>query len=315
MFTPGCAPPRRVTNGASDFFRESDEHLSSVMSVARHLNIPLEEYDSRIRTFIPGYEQMIEAAARCLLALDRPAQIIVDVGIGTGALAARAVQLTGTCAVTGIDVDGDILELARERLAAAGAAASFLQGSFLDVPLPQCDALVASLALHHVTPLERKQDLYARIAHALREGGLFVTADCFPSSDPLLAKTEHDAWRGHLRATYSEEETDGYFTAWALEDTYVPLEDELMMIRRAGLAPEVVWRLAPMAVIAARKACAPVSHSLRGATIGSTREARRAGMRAAPSTTIVTPPMARPKESGSAGLTPNSVVCSVRVSV
>ena len=42
------------------------------MSVASHLHIKLEEYDSRIRTFIPGYEDMLAAAAQSLAALDVP---------------------------------------------------------------------------------------------------------------------------------------------------------------------------------------------------------------------------------------------------
>ena len=57
------------------------------MSVASHLGISVREYDRRIRTFIPNYEEMLDEAAS---ALDPAAATIIDLGVGTGALSARA---------------------------------------------------------------------------------------------------------------------------------------------------------------------------------------------------------------------------------
>jgi ubiquinone/menaquinone biosynthesis C-methylase UbiE len=222
------------------------------VSVAAHLNIALDEYDARIRTFIPGYEDMLAAAARPLRVLAAPSPTIVDLGIGTGALAARCLGVVERGTLIGIDVDGAILDVARERLQHVGGDATFRQGSFVELPVPSCDAVVASLALHHVQDLSEKHALYRRIRVSLRPGGLLVTADCFPSTDAELARVEHAFWRAHLRQTSSDDETDGFFAGWAAEDRYVPLEQELAMLRDAGFAPEVVWRLAPMGVIAAR---------------------------------------------------------------
>ena len=224
------------------------------MSVGSHLQIRLEEYDSRIRTFIPGYEQMLASAAGALRALDTaPAPHIVDLGTGTGALAACCLRTLPGAFVTAIDEDGAILAMAEQRLAQLGAMASFVQSSFLDVALPSCNAIVASLALHHVRTVDRKRQLYRDCHAAIGTDGLLVSADCCPSADPALAALERATWRAHLRATYSDQETDGYFAAWAQEDVYVPLSHELALLRDAGFAPEVVWRQAPFAVIAGRR--------------------------------------------------------------
>jgi SAM-dependent methyltransferase len=224
------------------------------MSVGSHLQIRLDEYDSRIRTFIPAYEQMLAAAAGALNALQTTSTPhLVDLGTGTGALAACCLRTVPGASVTAVDEDGEILAMARERLAQLGAVASFLQCSFLDAALPSCDAIVASLALHHVRTADRKRQLYRDCHAALGTGGLLISADCCPSADEPLAALERAAWREHLRITYSDEETDRYFAAWAHEDVYVPLSQELALLRDAGFEPEVVWRQGPFAVVAARR--------------------------------------------------------------
>jgi ubiquinone/menaquinone biosynthesis C-methylase UbiE len=224
------------------------------MTVASHLNIRLDEYDARIRTFIPGYEQMLDAAVQALRALEVRNPVIVDLGTGTGALAARCISVRSDAKLIAVDEDPAILAMARQRLARDGAVASFLQCSFLDTQLPQADAIVASLALHHVRTVERKQQFYSQCRGALSRDGLFISADCFVSADARLAELERDAWRAHLQRSYSDADTEGYFAVWAMEDFYLPLTQELAMLRDAGFTPDVAWRIPPFAVVVARAA-------------------------------------------------------------
>ena len=221
------------------------------MAVAAHLHIRLEEYDQRIRTFVIGYEAMIAAAARTVATIAAEPLRLVDLGTGTGALALACVDERPTTSVTAIDEDAGILALAAERLKTS-AAPRFVEGSFTTVPLPEADAIVASLALHHVRTADEKRQLYARCRAALAPGGLFVTADCCPAADPELYTAQFDRWRAHLRLSYAPDEADGHLAAWAKEDVYFSLDEELAMLTSAGFAPEVVWRDGPMAVIAAR---------------------------------------------------------------
>src|SRR5438128_10592208 len=108
------------------------------VSVATHLGIRLTEYDQRIRTFIPHYEEMLDAAAA---AVGTGPRTIVDLGIGTGALAARCLTGARRASVIGIDADRDILSLAARRL---GTRARLTWGTFFRAPLPHADAIVAS---------------------------------------------------------------------------------------------------------------------------------------------------------------------------
>lgn len=213
------------------------------MSVATHLGIKLSEYDARIRTFIPDYEEMLDVAAEAI-----PAQVrtIVDLGIGTGALAARCSSKAKRARIVGIDVDAEIIKLAKRRL---GRRATFLSGSFLGTEIPPCDAVVASFALHHIPTHHTKNRLYDRIYAALAGDGLLVTVDCYPARQPDLARKQRQAWMAHLRNVYNKSEASKLLSSWSREDFYTPLESELELIRGSGFAAEVLWRKGAFAVL------------------------------------------------------------------
>ncbi|HKU22213.1 MAG TPA: class I SAM-dependent methyltransferase [Terriglobales bacterium] len=217
------------------------------MGVASHLGIQLAEYDLRIRTFIPNYEEMLDVAAS---AIPRRARSIVDLGTGTGALAERCLRRAPRACLLGIDADGEILKLAERRL---GSRARLLRRSFTRVSLPPCEAVVASFALHHIRSRSSKASLYRRIRAALRPGKIFISVDCQPAANRGLAREQHQQWKSHLLSSYSAKQAVALLASWAKEDTYVPLEAELDLLRRAGLKPEVLWRKGAFAVLLAMR--------------------------------------------------------------
>jgi tRNA (cmo5U34)-methyltransferase len=217
------------------------------MSVASHLGIDLKDYDSRIRTFIPHYEEMLDVGGA---AIPPRARTIVDLGMGTGALAARCLSTARTARAIGIDVDAEILALARRRL---GSRATFTTGSFLRAPLPPCDAVVASFSLHHVRTRAAKAALYSRIHSALRRGGIFVCVDSLPASNATVKRRQFEEWLGHLRRTYTTSRANAIFKSWSYEDVYTPLDVELELMRSAGFRVEILWRRGAFAVLRAMR--------------------------------------------------------------
>jgi SAM-dependent methyltransferase len=223
------------------------------MGVASHLGIRLDEYDARIRTFVPHYERMLEVVAETLGVLAGDAPTIVDLGIGTGALSARCIAVRPNAHLIGIDGDEGMLDAARVRLA-GHASIDLIRADFLDHPIPSCDAIVASIALHHIRTPDRKKAFYATCRDALRPGGLLLTADAFPGTQPKLAARHHEAWLEHLMLSYSRIEAEEYLRAWSGEDVYLPLEDEVAWLRETGFATDIVFREDGLAVLAAVKA-------------------------------------------------------------
>ncbi len=217
------------------------------MGVASHLGIRIEEYDARIRSFIPDYEEMLDVVAR---AIPAGARTIVDLGIGTGALAWRCAKVARRARIVGIDADAEMLMMARKRL---GPRADLICESFLRAPLPRCDAVVASLALHHIPTRREKNGLYRRIHAALRPGGRFITLDYHPSGDARLARHQRQAWIAHLHKAYSPSEARNLLAAWAREDFYTPLEVELELFERSSFKAHVLWRREGFAVVMGRR--------------------------------------------------------------
>jgi tRNA (cmo5U34)-methyltransferase len=216
-------------------------------SVATHLGITLSEYDRRIRSFIPHYDEMLDAA---VLPVDPNAGTVLDIGIGTGALAVRCLRVAPGAALVGIDADPAMIAIIQQRL---GGRASVICGDFRRVAFPRIDVAVSSLALHHVRTRPAKARLYRRIFRALSAGGVFVSADCCPADDHTVAALQERAWRAHLRQQYTSRETPSYFRSWQREDAYGSLNAEMQLFQAAGFRTEVIWRRGPFAVIAGHR--------------------------------------------------------------
>ena len=220
-------------------------------SVRTHLRLAIDAYDESIRKFIPGYEEGLTRAADEIAAI-RPG-LVLDLGAGTGALAEAVLEHERVGCVEAIDIDPEMLDKARIRLKRFGTRARLSQRSF-DVPLPECDGVAASLALHHVPTMERKLAIYRRIYRALRPDGIFVNADVTVSANPEERERTYRLWAAHLVSCgIDEKRAYQHFDEWAAEDTYFPLDDELAAMREAGFHAECVWRDRPNTLLAGRK--------------------------------------------------------------
>ena len=195
---------------------------------------------------------MLATGVELLAALAPPTAHVLDLGGGTGALSAAVLDGLPGARVTLLDVDAAMLDEARRRLAPFGERVEFREGSFLD-PLPAADAVVASLALHHVHDMDVKTDLYRAIRSALAPGGAFVNLDAAITEGARLNALTFDLWAARMgEHGIADAEARGHFAAWADEDRYFPLDEELAALWRAGFAEvDCLWRRGSSAVCCA----------------------------------------------------------------
>jgi ubiquinone/menaquinone biosynthesis C-methylase UbiE len=176
------------------------------MSVAEHLGIKTSEYDAQILTFIPFYDEILDNAASALDALDRPARVMVDLGTGSGALAARCLKRLKDARVIGIDSDAGMLAMARRRL---GRRLTTVVGNFETAPIPRCDVVTASFSLHHITTPAAKAKVFRKAYRALSPGGLLIDADCVTAVNSRLQRKDMAAWHAHLAPPTARPERPG----------------------------------------------------------------------------------------------------------
>jgi SAM-dependent methyltransferase len=123
-----------------------------------------------------GHLHFATAAAPGLLAILRgngvTSGLVVDLGCGSGLWA--GILTDAGYDVLGVDYSAAMIAMAKKR----APRATFRRGSYLDVPLPPCDAVTSVGECFNYlfdrdddAPLER---LFRRVYEALRPGGVFV---------------------------------------------------------------------------------------------------------------------------------------------
>ena len=204
--------------------------------MAGHLGVAADEYDRTIRTFIPDYEQMVSTIVHWLDGHVPPRGLVVDLGAGTGGLARAILDALPDVRVQLVDVDPNMLEVAAAR----------------------CEAHADRVELRHgavrgsVAALSRGRRV-ARAAprgHARREArALSRRPDCARARRPRRRRRLprlpgrggngeriYEDWYAHMeRNGISRPEAEAHFAAWAEEDFYVSLPDELALIGGRGL--------------------------------------------------------------------------------
>ena len=208
-------------------------------------------YDAVRRRLVPPFDAFYGTAVAALELVTGPVERVLDLGAGTGLLAARVLAARPAAELVLLDGAPAMLDRAR---AALGDRARYVEGD-LGGPLPDgpWDAVVSALAIHHLDDAG-KAALFTRVHDALRDGGVFVNAEQVAGPSPWLDQLYRER---HERAARELGATD---EEWAdslermAHDRCASVEQHLEWLREAGFADaDCLFKDHRFAVIVARR--------------------------------------------------------------
>lgn len=176
-------------------------------------------YDSIVQRLFA--EQSVKAA---LIAQARmqSGQRVLDVGSGTGTLALLIKHAHPDVEMHGLDVDQQILDIARNKAEQVGVIPVLQQGTATHLPYPNdsFDRVFSTLMLHHLKRQDKQQAL-AEIYRVLKPGGELHVADFAKPNDTTM-------WLISLVIRWAEEAHDnvlGLLPVFMAEAGFLPVEE------------------------------------------------------------------------------------------
>lgn len=184
------------------------------------------------RRLVPCFDAFYGSAVRALELIPGSPRAVLDLGCGTGALAAEIAAAHPAARFTLLDGAQGMIEQAQRTLD-GHVEAALVQDFAAPLPAGPFCAVVSALAIHHLDDAG-KASLYRRAFDVLKPGGVLVNAEQILGATPAL-----DAllWRWHEREARALGATDAEWGA-AVErmdhDRCATLEANLGMLRDAG---------------------------------------------------------------------------------
>ncbi|UQZ81470.1 tRNA (cmo5U34)-methyltransferase [Paenibacillus konkukensis] len=211
-----------------------------------------QSYDRERRKLIPCYDDFYGTAVRWLT-LEKENPRILDLGAGTGLLAALAKERYPEARFTLADLSGTMLETARKRFAGDDSA-EFIETDYTRHSFRgRYDAVISSLSIHHLSHPE-KQALFYNIYDWLEDGGIFINADQVLGLTPYIDSMYKRQWESWIRGNGLPEEAVDRAIERRKLDQNATVGDQIRWIREAGFVDaDCVYQYHDFGVFFARK--------------------------------------------------------------
>jgi tRNA (cmo5U34)-methyltransferase len=198
-------------------------------------------YDQTRRQYIPCFDDFYDTVLD-LIPYPRDAAIeILDLGAGTGLLAALVAAAFPNAQITLLDISSEMLVKARERFAAQPRRVHYHALDYIHAPIPgRYTIIVSALSLHH-SPPEDLRVVFQKIYAALDNGGSFINADQVLGPTPELEAIYHQTWLRQIRQLGCTEHEVELALERMKADRTSTLNDQLTWLKAAGFEEVDCW--------------------------------------------------------------------------
>ena len=202
-----------------------------------------EVYDRSRAKLIPCFDKFYGSPVQILEAHEVMPSRALDLGAGTGLLSAIISQSILIEELVLVDQSKSMLNLAKgvfENIPSAISITCKLQDLNSGKISGHFDAIWSSLAIHHLTDIEKK-DLFEQIYDLLRPGGIFINADQSLGVTEEVEKLYRWQWLKDVRAAGVKEDDLLMALERMKEDRMDTLENQLNWMSETGFTHVNTW--------------------------------------------------------------------------
>lgn len=223
-------------------------------NVINQFNKIAEEYDSQRKKLIPVFDDFYGIAIDSIK-IEDPIPNVLEIGTGTGLFTEMFLKKYPNANMDLVDITENMLNIAKERFQTNTNLNFYLEDitKFEVQENKQYDAIISSLAIHHLSNPE-KEKLYHKIGEWIKPEGTFVNAEMIAGETKYLDKMYQD-WAIQTSANSDLDEKD---KRQALErmhlDMKVPASRQLKWLEDAGFSHvDCIYKAYSFGVLWAKK--------------------------------------------------------------
>ncbi|MBR3213848.1 MAG: class I SAM-dependent methyltransferase [Methanosphaera sp.] len=222
--------------------------------LGQHFDNEAENFDDNVYKNIPRYDEMIDALIKAI-PFDKEDLRVLDLGCGTGNITKKVLERYPKAHVTCLDLSKNMLELAKEKLSGYDSI-EYVLGDFTIIDIiDNYDAIISSLALHHIPSDVAKLEMYKHIYAALNNGGVFYNADVIKAASKYNEELNQKVFDEFMKDNgVSSQDISEHRHKRHVNDIPITLTKHLNLLEEVGFEDiDVIWKYYGNAVYGATK--------------------------------------------------------------
>jgi tRNA (cmo5U34)-methyltransferase len=224
-----------------------DSRFSNDEVKARFESRTTDEYDARVRMWLPDYEEVNEILLAAMQPFVPAKSKQLDLGAGTGRFSKQVLAQFPDAHLTMVDFSDHMLaETSRSMEMYNGrfnTITADIFSRFLDFEPSSFDCIISTFAIHHGRSAEVYADLYRKIHHWLKPGGCFLCCDHIAGGNDYLTAMNLASWYDFISPKLPEHVNDQFIDGACREDSPLPLQQHFQLLTNAGFGTiDTLWK-------------------------------------------------------------------------
>lgn len=200
-----------------------------------------QSYDQTRKQLVPCFDDLYGTALALIPYSPEGEFQVLDLGAGTGLLAALVAEAFPKASLTLADISPEMLAQAERRFLPQPNQVTTHIIDFVTDSIPgSYDLIVSALALHH-TPQVHLPAVFGKIRAALQPGGLFINIDQILGATPEIEAHYQQHWLQQIRENGCTEATIAMALERMTADRTATLSQQLGWLKGAGFQPVNCW--------------------------------------------------------------------------